>query len=80
MEIEYNGELIRVDVIGGFKIEDKEYAVCSYVDTQENYKIAIVQVRRDSEGIHAMDIPSEDIEKVTKYYEEIKNKIMEDGE
>ena len=78
MEIEYNGIKTKVNIIGEFKIADKEYVVCSYEDDQNNNKIAIVQIVRDATGTHAVDIPNEEIELVTNYYEEIKKALMEE--
>ena len=78
MEIEYNGIKRRVNIMGGFKLKEKDYAVCSYADSEENYKIIIVQVIKDSVEMHTVDIPAEDREDVIRAYEEIRNYVLEE--
>ena len=80
MEIEYNGIKRKVNIIGGFTLKEKTYAVCSYADEENNYKIVIVQVIKDSTEMHIIDIPAEDREEVIQAYEEMKNYITEEEE
>ena len=77
MIINYEGMEISVQIIGGFKIEEKEYAVCSYVDSNENYKIVIVQVVRSGNDMQVKNIPNEDMDFVISKYNEIKAKLLE---
>lgn len=79
MKIEYNNMIVDVDVIGGFKINNKEYAVCSYSDSNDNYKIVIVEVIRDSNGIGTRNIPSDEIDFVYEAYKKIESELL-DGE
>lgn len=78
MKIEYNGTNIEVNIIGEFKIEEKNYIVTSYADENNNYKIVILQLIKDGSSIRAVNVKEEDIEKVRNAYEEIKNTLMED--
>lgn len=78
MKIEYNGKLIEANIIGEFKINEKEYVVTSYVDDQEEYKIVILQVIRNGEEVKTINVPDEDIEEVLSTYESIKNSLMEE--
>lgn len=77
MELEYNGVKITVDIMGEFKVEENEYAVCSYEDDQDNHKIVIVQVEKADEKYIAKDIPDEEVDKVMETYEAIKAKLDE---
>lgn len=78
MKVDYNGLNIESDIIGGFKIQDKEYVVTSYADSGENYKIVILQVIKDENGKKAINVPDEDIELVTETFNNIKESIMEE--
>ena len=78
MKIEYNGTNIEVNIIGEFKVEEKNYIVTSYADENNNYKIVILQLIKDGSSIKAVNVKEEDIEKVRNAYEEIKNTLMED--
>ena len=78
MEVNYNGLNIESEIIGGFKIEDKEYVVTSYADDASNCKIVILQLIRDENGVKAVNVPDEDIEKVTAVFNEVKETIMEE--
>ena len=78
MKIEYNGKLIEANIIGEFKINEKEYVVTSYAEDQEEYKIVILQVIRNGEEVKAINVPDEDIEEVLSTYESIKNSLMEE--
>ena len=78
MKIEYNGRLIEANIIGEFKINEKEYVVTSYADDQEEYKIVILQVIRNGEEVKTINVPDEDIEEVLSTYESIKNSLMEE--
>ena len=78
MKIEYNGRLIDANIIGEFKINEKEYVVTSYADDQEEYKIVILQVIRNGEEVKTINVPDEDIEEVLSTYESIKNSLMEE--
>ncbi len=75
LEVEYNGIKMKADILGEFKVEDKEYAVCSYEDDQDNHKIVIVQIEKKEGIYYTKDIPDEDIDKVLSYYNEIKKKL-----
>ena len=77
MKIEYENMTVDAEVIGGFKINEKEYAVCSYEDTNENYKIVIVEVLRDGERIITKDIPNEEMNLVLETYRKIEDKLLE---
>ena len=76
MKIEYDNRIVDVEVIGGFKINQKEYAVCSYKDSDENYKIILVEVVRDGNNITTKNIPNDEIDLVLKTYRKIENKIL----
>lgn len=76
MKIEYDNKSINTEVIGGFKINEKEYAVCSYDDGDANYKIVIVEVFREGDKIVTKNIPNEDMDLVLKTYKEIEDKLL----
>ncbi len=78
MEIELNGIRRKVTIIGGFKLKDNNYAVCSYQDDEGIYKIVILQVVKDSAEMHVINIPEEDREEVLRAYEQVKGYIMEE--
>lgn len=77
MRIEYDNMLVDTEIIGGFKINDKEYAVCSYADTNQNYKIVIVEVVKNGDEIITKNIPNEEIDLVLETYKKIENKLLE---
>ncbi len=77
MEIEYNGIKMNVDIMGEFKVDENEYAVCSYEDDQDNYKVIIVQVEKVDGKYITKDIPDEEVDKVTEAYKAIKAKLEE---
>ena len=75
MKFEYNNKIIDVKVIGGFKLNKKEYAVCSY-DDKENSKIVILEIYKENDIIKTRKIPKEDINIVFNKYKEIEEKIL----
>ena len=77
MKINYEGKEIEVDIIGRFEINKKQYTVCSY-DDDENQKIIIVETVNDEKGLHIKEIPDEEIETVTNYFNMIKEKLLEE--
>ena len=77
MEYEYDGKKLKVNVIGGFQINEKKYAVCSFKDGETNPKIVIVQVIEEEDKTIAIDVPEEDKELVLKTYQTIKEELME---
>lgn len=77
MRLELDGITIDTDVIGGFKINEHEYAVCSYVDSLNNSKIVIVEVIRNGENITTKDIPENEYDYVLATYTNIEEKILE---
>jgi len=77
MRINYDGIDIDVDIIGGFKIETNEYAVCSYVDSGNNYKIVILQVVRNGDDIQVKNIPNDEMDLVLSKYKEIEKEMLE---
>lgn len=78
MKIEYNGRLMEANIMGEFKINEKEYIVTSYEDDHEEYKIVILQVIRNGEEVKAINVPDEDIDEVLSTYEGIKESLMEE--
>lgn len=78
MEIELDGNKIKVNIIGGFQVNEKNYAVCSYEDERNHHKLVIIQVVEDQTGMHALDIPETDKEEVLRTYTEVKNRILEE--
>ena len=79
MKIEYNNKIVDVEIIGGFKVNQKEYAVCSYEDSDDVYKIIIVEVVRDGGSITTKNIPNDEIDLVLETYRKIENKILDGG-
>ena len=77
MKINYNGKEILVEVIGGFSFNNKEYAVCAYMDV-DTQKIVIVETYNDETGKHTRDIPPEEIDGVLEQFNHIKEELMED--
>lgn len=77
MKLNYNNTIIDVEVIGGFKINEHEYSVCSYEDEFNKYKIVIVEIQREGEDIKVKDIPEEEMELVMSTYKEIESKLLE---
>ena len=80
MEIEFDGNKMKVNIIGGFQVKEKDYAVCSYEDENDSHKIIIVRVVEDVNGMHVIDIPESEKEDVIKTYQEIKERILEEEE
>ena len=78
MKVNYNGIQMEANLIGKFKIDKAEYAVCSYEDDKNNNKIIIFQIEEKDGKIITKDIPQSDIEKVKKCFEEIKEKLLEE--
>ena len=78
MKINYNNTLVDTEIIGGFKINDKEYAVLSYIDSNNNAKIVIVEVYRNKDKLEPKDIPENEIDFVLEKYKEIESKLLED--
>ena len=79
MEIEFEGVKVKANIIGGFQIDEKQYAVCSYEDELNNCKIIILQTETDVDTIKTKEIPEEDVDKVMNVYEKIKKEIMEEA-
>lgn len=77
MNLEINGNVISTDLIGGFKVNEHEYAVCSYVDSDGNSKIVITEIVKDGDKVKAKDIPKEDMEFVLARYKEFEAKLLE---
>ena len=78
MKINYNNTLVDTEIIGGFKINDKEYAVLSYIDSNDNAKIVIVEVYKNRDKLEPKDIPENEINFVLEKYKEIESKLLED--
>lgn len=78
MKINYNNTLVDTEIIGGFKINDKEYAVLSYIDSNDNNKIVIVEVYKNGDKLEPKDIPENEIDFVLEKYKEIESKLLED--
>ena len=78
MKINYNNTLVDTEIIGGFKINEKEYAVLSYIDSNNNAKIVIVEVYRNKDKLEPKDIPENEIDFVLEKYKEIESKLLED--
>ena len=78
MKINYNNTLIDAQIIGGFKINEKEYAVLSYIDSNDNAKIVIVEIYRNGNNLEPREIPENEIEFVLEKYKELETKIMEE--
>ena len=78
MKINYNNKLVDTEIIGGFKINQKEYAVLSYIDSDNNAKIVIVEIYRNGEKLEPRDIPENEINLVLEKYKEIESKLLED--
>ena len=78
MEINYNNTIIETEIIGGFKINQKEYAVLSYIDSNEIAKIVIVEVYRNGNELKSREIPKDEIDFVLEKYKELESKIMEE--
>lgn len=76
MKLKYNGIKMDVDIMGGFKIDTHEYAVCSYMDSENNFKVIIVEILRDGDNIKTKNIPEKYIDMVISKYEEIKNFLL----
>ena len=79
MEIDFEGVKVKANIIGGFQIDEKQYAVCSYEDELNNCKIIILQTETDVDTIKTKEIPEEDVDKVMNVYEKIKKEIMEEA-
>ena len=78
MTINYGGREITVNVIGGFEFNNKKYAVCSYIDL-ENQKIVIVETITDENGVTTTkDIPQEEIGMVLEHFNLIKNELLKE--
>ena len=77
MEIEIDGVKVTTNIIGGFQVDEKEYAVCSYEDDRNNCKIIILQTETEGDTIRVKEIPDEDVEKVMDTYERIKKEALE---
>lgn len=78
MKINYNNTLVDTEIIGGFKINEKEYAVLSYIDSNNNAKIVIVEVYKNGDKLEPKDIPENEIDFVLEKYKEIESKLLED--
>ena len=78
MKINYNNTLVDTEIIGGFKINEKEYAVLSYIDSNNNAKIVIVEVYKNGDKLEPKDIPEDEIDLVLEKYKEIESKLLED--
>ena len=78
MEINYNDTIIKTEIIGGFKINEKEYAVLSYIDSNEIAKIVIVEVYRNGNELKPRKIPKDEIDFVLEKYKELESKIMKE--
>ena len=78
MKINYNNTLVDTEIIGGFKINDKEYAVLSYIDSNDNNKLVIVEVYKNGDKLEPKDIPEDEIDFVLEKYKEIESKLLED--
>lgn len=76
MKLQYDGLIIDSEIIGGFKINEKEYAVCSYADSNNNYKIVIVEVVRDGKELKTKKIPADEIDFVLSRYKELEKEIL----
>ena len=76
MKIEFNDVVVDAEIIGGFKIGEKEYAVCSYADSNENYKIVISEIVRDNGVIMTKNIPNEEMDLVLETYRKIEDKLL----
>ena len=78
MKINYNDKLVDTEIIGGFKINNKEYAVLSYIDSDDNAKIVIVEVYKNGNQLEPKDIPEDEIDFVLEKYKEIESKLLEE--
>ena len=78
MKINYNNKLVDTEIIGGFKINNKEYAVLSYIDSDDNAKIVIVEVYKNGNQLEPKDIPENEIDFVLEKYKEIESKLLEE--
>lgn len=76
MKINCRGLNVDVEIIGGFKLNNKEYAVCSYADSDDVYKIVIVEVFRNGDKFETREIPDNEVELVLEKYKEIENQIL----
>jgi len=80
LRIERDGVVIDANIIGNFKINEREFSVCSYVDSEANAKIIIIEIERVGSNIITKDIPDEDMEFVLDKYKEIESILLESGE
>jgi hypothetical protein len=76
MKINYEGLDIDVEIIGGFKFNNKEYAVCSYADAAEIYKIVIVEFFKNGDKFEIREIPDNEFDLVLEKYKEIEMQIL----
>lgn len=76
MKFKYGELTIEAEIIGEFKINEKEYVVCSYADSMENYKIGIVEIVRKGNDVEVKDIPDDEIDFVLKKYKEIEEHLL----
>ena len=77
MKINYNNILVDTEIIGGFKINDKEYAVLSYIDSDNNAKIVIIEVYKNGNQLEPREIPEDEMDFVLEKYKEIESKLLE---
>ena len=78
MEIELEGKKAKVDIIGGFNFEEKDYAVCTYQDEADNNMLIVLLTEAIGEDIIVKPIPDEDVEKVTECFNKIKKEMLEE--
>lgn len=76
MRLEIDNLVLETELIGGFKINNHEYAVCFYIDSDNNSKIVIVEVIRNGNEVQTRNIPSEEVDFVLARYKEIEEKML----
>ena len=74
---ELNGD---IEIIGGFELNGKEYAVCSYIGVDEVSKIVIVETYKEGDNIKVKEIPADEMSLVLSAYKEIEKKLLGDEE
>lgn len=78
MEIELEGKKVKVDIIGGFNFEDKDYVVCSYQDEDDNNLLIVLLTETLGDEMVVKPIPDEDVDKVTECFNKIKKEMLEE--
>ena len=76
MKFKYKNLKMDVNPIGTFNIDTHEYVVCSYMDSEKNCKIVILEIVKNGKKIKTKDIPKEDVDMVINKFNEIKSQLL----